>query len=386
MASAFAGMVDALYESAAEGSWAPAMRSIANKFGAHAALVYSCDKSSKRLFQDSVDQIGFDPAMLDEYSRYYIHRNVWSQNERRMPEGKAVSSSMLYPDSDLKKTEYYNGWLRRQDIFYGIGGLVNTVDGVATKLTFVRPERRGAFEAGDLRQMARLMPHFRAASQVRSRVQRYRQVAANALAAFEMMPFGVILVNSQATVMHLSNKAVPLTCQEGPLSLDREGRLAATTPRQTAALRQSITCAAQLRQGRQQMPQSPPLVLVTPEGRAVSVTVAPLDIVASLRSPQGPWVAIFLDVSEAKEAANLRDRYGLTAAEAELATLIAAGGRPKEIAARRGVSINTVRTQLASCLHKLNVNRQADLVRLVSQFQAEVRPSIINLSDACGGR
>lgn len=383
MASAFAEVVNSIYESAAEGSWAGVMGGIAARFGAHAGLIYSCDRSSRRLFQDSVDQIGFDPAMLGEYSRYYIHRNVWAENEKLMPEGKAVTSSMLYPDRDLKKTEYYSGWLSRQDIFYGIGGLVSNVDGVVTKMTFVRPERRGAFTGTEVRQMARLMPHFRAASQIRSRMQRCRELAANAMAAFELMPFGTILVNRSAVVMHLSNNALPYTEKGGVLQLDGQGRLAASSAEATRLLHQAIAEAALLRQG-QARPAQSPQVLLAPNGQSVTLTVAPLDVDAGLRLQHGPWVAVFLDVAEPPATECLRGRFGLTSAEAELAAMVAAGARPKEIALRRGVSINTVRTQLASCLHKLNVHRQADLVRLLAQTQPAPRPRIINLSDARG--
>lgn len=62
----------------------------------------------------------------------------------------------------------------------------------------------------------------------------------------------------------------------------------------------------------------------------------------------------------------LRASYGLTAAEAELALALAAGDSLRAVAARRGVSINTVRNQLSAVFDKTGCRRQQDLVRLLT--------------------
>jgi DNA-binding CsgD family transcriptional regulator len=57
--------------------------------------------------------------------------------------------------------------------------------------------------------------------------------------------------------------------------------------------------------------------------------------------------------------------YGLTAAEAELVTLLCQGETLDEAARIRGVSAHTARSQLKSVFSKTGVSRQADLVRLL---------------------
>jgi DNA-binding CsgD family transcriptional regulator len=71
----------------------------------------------------------------------------------------------------------------------------------------------------------------------------------------------------------------------------------------------------------------------------------------------------------------LRTAFGLTAGEADLALALAAGERLGRIAAQRGVSIETVRTQLKSIFLKTKTRRQSDLVRVVqAQSSAALRP------------
>ena len=61
----------------------------------------------------------------------------------------------------------------------------------------------------------------------------------------------------------------------------------------------------------------------------------------------------------------LASLYGLTPAEAELASLLSAGHSIEEAAEIRGVTLNTARSQMKRVFSKTGVNRQADLVRLL---------------------
>lgn len=63
---------------------------------------------------------------------------------------------------------------------------------------------------------------------------------------------------------------------------------------------------------------------------------------------------------------SVRDLWGLTRAEASLATLIAAGQTPAEIAEKSGRSVETIRTQLKFVFRKVGVHRQPDLVRMLT--------------------
>ena len=57
--------------------------------------------------------------------------------------------------------------------------------------------------------------------------------------------------------------------------------------------------------------------------------------------------------------------YGLTPAEARLASLVVDGHDPASAARALGVSANTVKYHLKTVFDKVGVGRQADLVRRV---------------------
>jgi DNA-binding CsgD family transcriptional regulator len=61
----------------------------------------------------------------------------------------------------------------------------------------------------------------------------------------------------------------------------------------------------------------------------------------------------------------LRNLFGLSEREAEVATLIASGMRPAAAAAQMGITLNTARTHLKHVFQKSGATSQAELVRLV---------------------
>ena len=97
---------------------------------------------------------------------------------------------------------------------------------------------------------------------------------------------------------------------------------------------------------------------------------------ASHASPGGgdhhaPDILVFgtcLDTHHAIDPAVLRDVFSLSLGEARLASLIGAGVEMREAAARLGVTQGTARIVLKRIFRKLGVNRQAQLVRQLSNL------------------
>lgn len=96
------------------------------------------------------------------------------------------------------------------------------------------------------------------------------------------------------------------------------------------------------------------------------MTVAPLG--AALTAAERPLAMILVaDPDELSPSArDLAQAFGLTPAESRLAAALLTGKRLSDIAAAAGVRITTLGTQLSSILRKVGVERQADLVRVLS--------------------
>ncbi len=77
--------------------------------------------------------------------------------------------------------------------------------------------------------------------------------------------------------------------------------------------------------------------------------------------PQALVIVRGLNHDDSQLIGALRAGFKLTAAEAEVALMLAEGQGPRTIAEARSVSINTVRTQLRNIYDKLGVSRQSEL-------------------------
>ena len=111
------------------------------------------------------------------------------------------------------------------------------------------------------------------------------------------------------------------------------------------------------------------LAISRPSGkRAFPVLVTPLLEGEPGDVTEGAVVSVLLGDSDARQAIApevLQTFYDLTPAEAELVGLLAEGVSLEEAAKRRGVTINTVRSQLKNVFAKTDTNRQGELIRLV---------------------
>ncbi|WP_018261261.1 helix-turn-helix transcriptional regulator [Methylobacterium sp. WSM2598] len=80
--------------------------------------------------------------------------------------------------------------------------------------------------------------------------------------------------------------------------------------------------------------------------------------------PHSVLILVDLDDSTRPSTAALERIFGLTPAEARLAVKLTRGDTLAEIAEQHGLSVHTVRTQLAAVFSKTNTSRQAELVAL----------------------
>jgi DNA-binding CsgD family transcriptional regulator len=189
--------------------------------------------------------------------------------------------------------------------------------------------------------------------------------------ALDQLRQGAIVVDAEARVLFANKEAERLV---GPLGCLRmaAGVLQARTDAATTRLKALIAgCAAPPEReagGALSLPrdgQEPP----------TSALVLPLrgEAPAFLLSPRPVAIVFVADPGRtpAPLDANLRRRFGLTAAEAAFALEIVKGDGLQASADRLGISLSTARTHLAHIFAKTDARRQAELVRLLVSMASD---------------
>jgi len=169
-----------------------------------------------------------------------------------------------------------------------------------------------------------------------------------------LLNVGLILVSPSSQILGVNESAATFLESRDGL-WDEHGLLAAEAVTETLTLRSAVRDAAERNRAggmlvRRTREMQPHMVMVQSVGAGGQAVVAVRN--GGAKSP--------------RLAERVRALFRLGPAEADIAVQLAHGYDIQEIAAVRGVTINTIRTQLASAMVKVGVRRQAELVAAVA--------------------
>lgn len=205
---------------------------------------------------------------------------------------------------------------------------------------------------------AALVPHLRRASALRARLQR----DASGTAPFriiEFLPTAALIVDADARVVaHNAAAAAALRELEATHS---HGALAFAQPQAQAAWQATLASVVQ-------QPQQASLVLTDGQHLRWTLTLTPWSLLAPADRQANSRYLLVLDRRggpSALQAARVAAGYRLTNAEADVLCMLVRGMNAKDISRRRGSTLNTVRTQIASILEKTRCRTQRELLAKV---------------------
>lgn len=315
--------------------------------------------------------LGYSPDAADSYVAHFQYLNPWWPPWRSLGVGEIGRSEAVFNEAALVRGEFYNDWLRPQE---------DLVAGVGTAL--LRDTARAFYLAGNLRRRDRdagagdavartirgAVPVIRHALEVNRMLLGLRIEAA--LAQASVTPAAgaaILLLAGDGRCLHANGPAAALIDRGDGLRIDQAGRLRLAEASADAGLARCLSGRPGARHV--QRLAGPPArevrVVAVTDGMAARLSPGPLD---GLRGRL--WVVVAAAVASAPPdpVQVMRDRLGLTRAEAEVALDLSQGRTPREIADARGRSLVTVRNQIKAAMARVEAGRQADLVLLVDRL------------------
>src|SRR5688572_4771085 len=193
--------------------------------------------------------------------------------------------------------------------------------------------------------------------------RRMGRALAAAHQALRHLSVGVVLTDVEGHVLESNELASEILQRKDGLQI-LDGRLAATRSFDSVKLAAGIAGRAAIGEGH---------LLIGRKGgvRPHAVTIAPLD--GGGDGPRAQRIVMVLIVNPDWQAPSERSvaaLFGLSPAESRLAASLMQGRKLADIARDSGVEVTTLRTQLSSILRKAGVERQVDLVRILSSVGA----------------
>jgi DNA-binding CsgD family transcriptional regulator len=358
--SDLAPLIAAIYEAGMDFNlWPYALERIASAFGVPSASMARQGRTPSECWGAAV---GIDPTMSENYLKNYYSVDPLWQRSISTPAGTVQTDTMLIPRRELVRTEFFNDFLMPQSI----GGLLNAIvlveDGRQSVVTLhgVQP-----FDEGHVALYKLLAPHMQRAVQINIKLAKAELNHMASVETLNHLAEGVLFVELNANIM-FANKAAEKLFADRDLRQNK-GRLHANSTAETATLHAVIAKCAETRT---QPQQSGFVSLRRQLGRSpLSLLVAPLPVEASwgLLASQ-PMAVIFVndpDKNNKPAAVQLREKFGMTPAEAGFAVEILNGDGIQAAADRLSISRATARTHLSRIFDKTGTRRQAELVRVL---------------------
>lgn len=322
---------------------------------------------------------GYDEAYLASYAEHYCHINPWAHGWISGTAGVTTHVEEMCPRDTLIKTEFYADWVKPQeDVITGGGILVAKSEHRMFALGGnIRARDGEKLEADWLRLLEHIKPHLSQAFEI-SRALTGKSLAEEAMA----QEAGILLLGRAGDILYASRMARQAIKDGHVLREDHQGRLRFAAAEDDMIFRAALSrLASKVSLAPNTFVAGARLPPQTADHRLLC-RIAPFHHRAArdpglgllLRSDE-PCLLLTLTARSAEEvvAQRLGALYGMTSAEAYVACALADGLSGNQIAARRGVSVFTVRNQRKAAMWKCGARRQIDLIRTVDAARLQMR-------------
>ncbi|CAM2157200.1 HTH luxR-type domain-containing protein [Pararobbsia alpina] len=336
---------------------------------------------------------------LDPYRAAAREVNLELAAQRR---GDVRLGHEIVPDARYVNSAFYADFGSKSSRRYMIGGLIGTSKVIPLGLH--RDASSRPFEEANRRTLSLLLPHLQRALQMRERLA---PVADPGSVVLDILPIAVFLVDPQMRVLYCNAEAVTLlsnngsglsTARHSPGPVATASRLFARHLDDDARLCRLVAAASRGGVGGGMQIRAPGASALTGDAATLSTLVCPaprhLSSLARLNPGAGvihgvaAVVARHLHRPLSPRVQLLVDIFGLTRAEAHVAVALAGGSTAEVVASTRGVSLETVRSQIRAILRKTGTSGLREFERVIAltaTMQAEVEgQSVVGRAGAHG--
>ncbi len=352
----FSRIVGEIYAAAlTPDDWATPLTDIRDSVGAVAGGLVVGENEDREIKSTSLPD-----EVRDEYAAHYRTIDYVLADVERGPIGLARDGAQLV---DLHPQSEFNiDWMAPHDLQDGIFVRLNEAS-TPTCFLVAAPRRSDPFASAErLHFIDALVPHWQQALKSHAHLRGLGQATADVADVIDIMRHALIVVDSRRSISHMNPAATRVLGSRDGLRCTR-GAVEAVRPSSNSvlqcAIERAVTC------GNRGFRSGAAIACPRTSGKwAYIIHVLPLGREAST---DGPALLLVIDPDERSRPPTelVRNIFGLTKAEADVAVRILDGEGLKPICEGMNLSLTTVKTHLQHVFDKTHTHRQAELVRLL---------------------
>lgn len=310
----------------------------------------------------AVEWIALTGPCADLESRYvdfYAAKDLYAPVLFAAAPGRWLPMSRSLASTEIGRNEWYNDFIVKTGIADILAAKVYEDDNASVLLGIQRAASSERAVAQFNKRVRSLQQQLAGAARLHVEFRRMGRALAAANQALQYLSVGVVLTDGEGQVLEMNALAAEILDLKDGLQV-RDGRLTALRNFEAAKLAASFSSAAS--------DDRHFLVGRRGGGRPYAVTIAPLNGEEGSHESRINMVLIVNPDWQAPSERSVAAFFGLSPAESRLAASLMKGRKLSEIARDSKVEITTLRTQLSSILRKVGVERQVDLVRVLSSI------------------
>jgi len=339
--------------------WSDVLAAITARMKGERALIYIHDLKANRLLFSVGHRL--DPKYIALYEEKHLAGPLLPRIMQLSAGSLLTDKNPIMTYEDMRQSAFYRDVLEPLNVYYASVTIILRQQDALGMLWVARSRDNGIFGEEEGNAVLPLVPHLCRATQLHYRFLATEIERAAAASALDRLTHAVVVCDGATRILFANATAKKLLAAKRGLR-SVAGRLAGGTAAQSNELVEAIRAVA----GRERDTAS--VVLETAdETFRVLMSRASAELRLGLR-PQADLVLVSFSDPAADQAASaevLKEMLRLTKTEARVALALAHGQTMQDIADELGVSLNTVRTHVASTFSKTETSRQADLVRVV---------------------
>ena len=350
------------------GRWASALNGVTHLIGGAGATLEIIDRraGTHTMFATSgIPKIG-EIAYFDQYAA--LNPRIAADVTRSR--GDLGWDYQVMSEKEMDRSPYYADFLAPHGWRYFISGILENRDAQFVALSVQRSRTQGHVGTPEIDLMRALMPHVRHAVDVTRRLAAMHGLVGSLADALDRQSDGVAILDGAGNVLHLNAALTRMVAAGNGLRV-RRNQVAFDDVTSHRMYLRALATVAQARDG-----GSPAGSLDFPAKRAGGELPYLIALRAvSLDNAAARALLIVKDPMSrpAPQVDALRQFYGLTRAETDVALALCKGLSPDAYARERGVSVNTVYTHVRRLKQKCG---QARMVALVETLNAMIGPAL----------
>lgn len=281
--------------------------------------------------------------------------------------GDIYTLDEVVPREQLVHGEFYVRLMQPYGIEYQLGMYLAEPGGWQCHLGLMNGPEGRDFGAREKAFLVRFRPHLERALELFARIRRNESEKEILEETLDRLAIGTIVLDGHGHAVSVNRTAQELARRSGALKIVHQ-RIVLARPEQAALLREMIERALAPRRSGKAGAFVDALRIAAPGGDALGLLIRSAGADDPYWSETTPAAIIYLRDPAPLPLAPERfvaQLFGLTPAEASLATRVANGAALAEAAAHLGISEQTARSYMKRVFSKTGVGRQTELVMLI---------------------